>query len=303
MKKSQFILELFLLLIIAGCSKGGSLVTPDPIPTPPTPVAKNIPISLACGISSRASETGFDNNDKIGLFVVNYNNGSATSLQLTGNHADNLCFTYNGSWTPDKTIYWKDETTKADFYVYYPYTTLSSLNAQPFSVKENQATLDNYKGSELLWGKATGISPTESAVSITTNHVLSAAAIKVVAGSGFTAESLAAANVSVKLNGLKVGATLDLSTGVVTATGDAKSIVPYKDSDTYRAIIVPQAVAEGNLITVTVDGRDYNLKKAFTFEAGKRHTFTVTVIKTSEGINVTINSWKDDGTDNGGTAV
>jgi hypothetical protein len=56
---------------------------------------------------------------------------------------------------------------------------------------------------------------------------------------------------------------------------------------------------------VNVDGRDYQLKKAanFTaFEAGKKHKFTVTLSKTSNGVNVNITKWEDDGIDYGGTA-
>jgi hypothetical protein len=258
---------------------------------------------LTCGIQSRATETGFDTNDKVGLFVANYNGSTATALQFTGNYVDNLCFTYNGQWTPSKTIYWKDETTKADFYLYYPYLTLSSLTAQPFAVKEDQSTIENYKASEFLWGKTLGVTPTESSVNIMTSHIMSATIVNVAAGNGFTAESLAAANVSVKMNGLKVNATVNIATGLATATGDAKSVSFYKDSGVWRAILVPQTVDETNLITVMIDGREYNLKKAFTFEAAKRYTFTVTVTKTSEGINVGITSWSDDGKDNGGTAV
>ena len=66
--------------------------------------------------------------------------------------------------------------------------------------------------------------------------------------------------------------------------------------------MVPQTVDETNLITVTVNGRDYNLTKGFTFESAVRHTFTVTVSKTSNGINVNIEGWTDDNIDNGGTA-
>ena len=57
-----------------------------------------------------------------------------------------------------------------------------------------------------------------------------------------------------------------------------------------------------NLTTVNVDGNDYNLKKAFTFVGGKSHKFTVTVSKTSNGINVNIDGWETDDTDNGGVA-
>lgn len=108
------------------------------------------------------------------------------------------------------------------------------------------------------------------------------------AGNGFTDASLASAEVSLRLNDMKTSATVDLSTAAVTAVGSASSLTPYKDGGTYCAIVVPQKVEMGNLITVTVDGTDYNLKKAFTFTSGKRHTFTVTLAKTGSGIDVSI---------------
>lgn len=86
----------------------------------------------------------------------------------------------------------------------------------------------------------------------------------------------------------------------------AADLTPLKEEgNNYKALIVPQAAGEGVLITVNVDGRDYQLKKAanFTaFEAGKKHKFTVTLSKTSNGVNVNITKWEDDGIDYGGTA-
>jgi hypothetical protein len=293
-----------MLLALTSCSSGGSSgnSTIDPNPNPNVPETKKIPINLSCGVASRVTDTGYDTNDAIGLFVVNNVSGASADLKQTGNHVDNMRFTYSGSWTPDSPIYWSDNTTKADFYVYYPYATISSLTAQPFTVKEDQSTEANYKASEFLWGKATSIAPTEQVVSITTNHLFCCAQIKVAAGNGFTTESLAASTVSVKLNGVKTGATVNLSTGEVSATGDAKTITPLKTDNGYKALVVPQSVTGTNLITINVDGKDYNLKKDFTFNAGKRDTFTVTVSKTSNGINVNVGAWEDDGTDNGGTA-
>ena len=295
MTQKNCMFGMFLLLLATACSSGS-----DEKKT--TPEVKKIPISLSCNITSRATDTGYDTNDKIGLYVVNYVNGGTVALQQTGNHVDNMGFTYSGTWTPDTPIYWSDNTTKADFYVYYPYATISSLTAQPFTVKEDQSTEANYKASEFLWGKTTGVAPTDQAVSITTNHLFCCALVKVAAGNGFTTESLAASTITVKLNNIKTGATINLATGVATATGDAKTITPLKTTDGYKALIVPQTVSGGSLITINVDGRDFNLKKDFTFSAGKRDTFTVVVSKTSNGINVGIGSWNEDGTDNGGTA-
>ncbi len=285
---------------LVSCSSGSD--GDEPIPEPP--VIRKIPISLSCVVpaATRVSDTGYEKDDKIGLYVVSYNGNTPGTLLQSGNSVDNMCFTYNGTWTPTSPIYWKDETTPADFYCYYPYATPANITAFTFSVKPDQSTLNAYKASEFLYGKASKIYPTEEAVNITTQHLFSCAVIKIAAGNGFTEESLANASVSIKLNGCKTGASINLKEGFVTATGEPTSIFPLKEEKQYKALVVPQTVQADNFITVTVDGRVYNLKKEFTFVSGKRHLFTVTVSKTSNGVNVDIGDWEDDGKDNGGTA-
>lgn len=287
-----------LAMLAVSCSKSSD--PPEP-PTPPTKEKIEIKISPTMA-ESRATDYGFENGDKIGLFVVNYNGSTPGTLKGTGNYVDNMRFTYNGTWTPDSPIYWQDSTTHADFYMYYPYADVKSVDAYPFAVKADQSTEAAYKASDLLAGKATNVVPTASATQIPVNHVMSRIMIYLEAGNGFTKESLAASEISVKINGVKCNSTVNLATGAATATGDAVTVTPLKADNAYKALVVPQTVAEGNLITVIVDGRAFNLKKAFTFAAGKSHKFTVTLSKTSNGVNVNINPWGDDGNDNGGTA-
>lgn len=172
----------------------------------------------------------------------------------------------------------------------------------PFSVSADQSTEAAYKAGDLMIGSTLDVAPTENAVSITARHALSQMAITLVPGNGFTQESLDAAQVTVSINNLKTHASVNLATASVTATGEAQTVTPLLADGAYKALVVPQAVAEGDLITVNVDGRDFNLPKAFTFEGGKRYRFTVVLSKTSNGINVSIGQWDDDGTDYGGTA-
>ena len=237
--------------------------------------------------------------------MVNRNaDGTQAALQPEGNHVDNMLYTYSDVWTPATPVYWKDDRTCADFYLYYPYrNTVSSVSAMPFDVAADQSSASAYKAADLLVGSTLNVAPKKRAVGIVAKHVMSQVEIVLKAGNGFTSASLASAEVSLRLNDMKTSATVDLSTAAVTATGTASSLTPYKDGGTYRAIVVPQKVDMGNLITVTVDGTDYNLKKAFTFTAGKRHTFTITLAKTGSGIDVSIGAWDVDDTDNGGTAT
>lgn len=273
-------------------------------PEPDNTKADKVEIKISAAVSdSRATDTGFDAGDVVGLYVVNYRNNAPGSLAASGNHVDNMAFTYNGTWTPANPIYWLDNDTHADFYLYYPYnSSVASVDAYPFSVKPDQSTLAAYKASDFMTGRASNVAPTASATTIAASHAMSRIVINLSAGNGFTAESLAAAVKTVKINGVKCDATINLATGAVTAAGSATTVTPLLADNVYKALIVPQSVAEGNLITVNANGRDFNLKKAFEFVGGKSHKFTVTLSKTSNGVNVTINPWGEDGTDNGGVA-
>ena len=295
---------LILPIAITSCSSGGNETEEIPPVTHPVVTKKEIKISTNVSGITKATDTGFDTNDKCGLYVVNRgSDNTSNTLKATGNHVDNMRFTYSGTWTPDTPIYWMDNITHADFYLYFPYQSgISDVNAMSFSVKTDQSSESAYKASELLIGSTKDVAPTESAVVINAKHVLSQMIVNVAAGNGFTTESLAAANIGVTINGTKVSATVDIASSDVSATGDAQSIKPWNTNGTWKALVIPQSVEETNLITVHVDGKDYNLKTAFTFVSGKSHKFTVTVSKTSNGINVNIDGWETDDTDNGGVA-
>ena len=75
------------------------------------------------------------------------------------------------------------------------------------------------------------------------------------------------------------------------------------EGNKFKALVIPQSIpASSNFITVTLGGKTYSMEKSFTFVGGHRYQFTLTVRKTSNGINVDINDWVDDDVDNGGVA-
>lgn len=308
MKMKKLRMLLLATLALCACSSGGDGAGDSPgVPNPPTG-DKRQPINIGMTVNdrenTRVTDLAFEVGDQIGLFVVNRNaDGTAQALKTTGNHVDNMRFTYNATWTPDAPIYWLDDKTNADFYIYYPYTaTVVDVAAMPFSVNADQSAEAAYKAGDVIIGSRTNVAPTEAAVMINAHHAMSQLLITLVPGNGFTEESLAAAEVSVRVNGVKTNATINLAAATVTAVGDISAVTPLKTGDAYKALIVPQTVDEGNLLTVTVDGKEYNLVRGLTFESGKRYNCTVVLSKTSEGVNVTIGDWDDDGTDYGGTA-
>lgn len=288
-------------LMLTSCGGGSENSGDNPVnPQPPTPVKKEI------RISSRAasSDFSFNNGDAIGVYVVNYSGSTPGTLASSGNHIDNMKFTTNGtSWNGASKLYWKDETTKTDFYGYWPYTaSINNVSAVSFSVKADQNNAANFRASEFLWGKQSAVAPTSSTVNLSLSHRMSQVNVKVQAGNGFTTEELSAADIAVTINNVKTASTVNLSTGAVTATGSESTVKMLKDSNLmYKAIVVPQTVAESALITVKVGADSYRLTKGMTFESGKTHTATVTLNKTEGGISVTVIGWDTDNTDFGGS--
>lgn len=295
------------LIGLCSCGGGNDSILPD---TPVTPSVDKEKIEIALSVTSqsikeaKAIDEGFETNDAVGLFVVNAQGNSSGTLASSGNQVDNMRFTYTSSgWTPDSPVYWKDETTKADFYCYYPYTSSANVAEYPFQVKADQSTEANYKASDFLWGQTLLVSPTEADVNITVNHRMSNVLVYVTPGDGFSATTLAAASVSVQLQNVKTASAINLSTGTPTATGDVSAVVPYWDGACYKALLPPQTIADGTeLVVITVDGKAYTLKTGCELKANTRHTLTVKVAKTGTGVNVGIGGWETDSNDYGGIA-
>lgn len=288
MKKLALIL--MTLTVLASCKKTEGQPTPPPEP-------ELVPIHIATAVT-RATDYAFETGDDVGLYVVN----EPKSLQSNGNHVDNGKFSFDGAkWTSSKEIYWLDTTTKADFLCYYPYTsTVSSTTAFPFQVRQDQSTESGYKASDLMWGKVTGISPTPDPVEITVNHSMSCLIINLKAGTGWKEDDLKEAEVI--LCGLKTATLVNLADGTVSADGSAKKIKPLQiGPGIFKALVVPQNVSESELVRIRIGTDSYSLKTTIDLKSGRRHTCTVVVNRTGEGINIGIGPWGTNNIDYGGS--
>lgn len=299
----------FLLACSSGAENG---VDDEPTPPQPEKPTVRIPIGIITYIT-RVTETAFESGDRVGLYVVNRNgDGSHNDLKPSGNYVDNMRYTYSyNTWTPDETVYWKDDKTCADFYLYYPYQAAhANENPMAFKVEADQSKVNSYKNSDVIIGSTLNVAPSQTTVYIASKHVMSRVVIALKPGEGFTDASLAASDVKVTLNIPAVSANIDLATGevepIMNYDGESLTMTPmtpYKDGNVYRVIVVPQEVAQTNLIKVNVGGSDFLFSKDFNFESGKSYTFNVTITKESSGLNATITGWDSDGVDYGGTAT
>ena len=286
-----------------------------------------VPIALSSHIdqeyATRAGQDGFADGDKIGTFIVDWVDGKPGELLLTGNRADNLYYTFNEPayrWVPSYDVYFKDKTTPIDIYGYYPAGKPESIEAYTFEVRKDQraeksgTSLSGYEASDFLWAKAEGKTADDKLIWLNFNHKMAGVRVSLQQGEGFEEGEWATLGKDVLIQSTRRSATIDLSTGKVRATeaeAPSTGIIPVREGEDFRAIVVPQTVSGGEkLITATVGGFSYDLIKDsdMIYQEGKQHNFTLTVNKRAEGnyeftlSDESITVWENDRTSHDGIA-
>lgn len=239
-----------------------------------------------------------------GLYMVNDVDGRQVQLQASGNYVNNVLMNHtDGTWVPSTPVYWKDTNVNADFYAYAPFTEkIDDARAMPFRVATDQTSEEAFQGSDLLWGMEQGQSPMSGKFSLMLNHLLSQLTVAVTAGAGFNEGELSASNVTVTIGGSKTLGTVDLQTGMVTATGEVADVKCKSNSDlTYTAILLPQQIAFANLVKIDWNGSSYTIQNSFKLEAKKQYRLTIKLNKTQGGLDVGITGWDIINEDFGGT--
>ena len=81
--------------------------------------------------ATRASDYGFVTGDRMGIFIVDYDDGVPGTLAASGNRAYNVLYTFDGEeyvWSAPLEIYWRDSRTP--IYPYYKSMTLQNAIAE-----------------------------------------------------------------------------------------------------------------------------------------------------------------------------
>lgn len=264
---------------------------------------------------TRVNDNGFCDGDVMGVYIVDYQGNTPGTLVGAGNRGNNVQHTFDEvayKWNSAYDIYWKDSKTHVDIYGYYPFGSPAEVNKYEFEVRKDQAktaeegNLGGYEASDFLWGKAENVAPTEKAIRLPLRHKMSNARVTLAEGEGFAEGEWTDLEKSVLVQNTKRSSTIDLATGMVTATGEVSKTgtIPFCKDNEFRAIVVPQSVEAGKeLFSITVDGVSYSFKKneAFTYIAGKMHNFTIKVDKKEPSgkyvftlVSESITAWEND---------
>lgn len=296
-----------------------SSCTYDEFDSPQNNTDGELKISLSGSITqeavTRANDDGFAHGDVMGVYIVDYQGNNPGTLLSKGNRGDNVRHTFDENayrWNSAYDLYWKDKHTRIDVYGYYPVASPEDVNSFPFTVQYDQSkmpedgTMGNYEASDFLWGKTGGVEPTTSVIRLPLSHRMANARVTLVEGSGFADGEWADTKKQVLVSNTIQSSVIDLSTGMVTPTGDvgANSIIPSNRGDEWRAIVVPQSIAAGTqMFSITIGGIPYKFTKNENFEyvAGKMNNFSIRVDKkTPQGqyaltlIGESITPWEND---------
>ena len=275
----------------------------------------NVEIRLKSGLDVQQTDTRaatdiqstqFDSGEKIDVYISENTTGTATTTY--GTDGQPLVYTTTdalGNMSTTTQQYFPTSGNGVNIYAVYPSgTSIASENT--FTIKEDQSTDDNYKASDLMYGKPTTnpVARQKSAVSINFKHLLSK--VTVVLKSGAGSPSLDGA--VVKLKGVKPSTTLtaSISGGSVSeAGGDTKAITVMTATTgalSGSAVIVPQTLGTG-FIEVTLKNGGVLTSKGLkngdssltnvVLETGKAYTYTITVNLTGLSVSSSITDWGD----------
>lgn len=244
------------------------------------------------GARTRVTETHFEKDDRIGLYVCT----AEAPLEVGGNYVNNALLTFNGSaWHPERPIFWNNGSY--DVYAYYPQVSpATSVDDLPFSVATDQQAAGNeqtpggYEASDFLWASAKKQTAGNEAVKLNFRHCMSKLTVRLVKGPDYDGDELPEAEVYV--HNTVTEATVDLAVGIVTPAKFGKlHTVKAKAAgkDEYTAVLVPQRIANRvPLIEVVMKGVSYLVETNFRFKQGIHHTFTLIISKNPEQVKIEI---------------
>ena len=235
---------------------------------------------------SRVTDTGFETNDQIGLYLTTKD----TPLELSGNYVNNTQLIYdNNVWTSAKPIYW--DKGNYDVYAYYPYvSSFPSVDDMPLVVSTEQHLSANYASSDFLWAGKKNVEASDGKVTLQFEHRMSRLVIKLVKSEDY--EGDLPEDAEVYIHNTVTSATADLSVGIVTrdSHGTPETIrAKYLGNHRYAAIIVPQRLNNRQpLVEVVMKGVSYLYESKFLFKSGVQHNVLLAVSKNPEQVKIEV---------------
>lgn len=296
-------------LVLGSCSKEVEGLNPEQTGV------KELSLSTSTADFTRATDTAFEEGDKIGFYMLLPEAYLAADFNMEKAYLDNVCFEVGEGGTlscaddvnsdglvneNDRLFWYGDESYTADLVAYYPYDAEKEYSyaiGEPmsFRVEADQTTWENYTASDLMLAHLQS-APTEETLTLPFKHLLSKVVVTVNNELDEEISDLWFADV--------YGAVeYDLETRDLGTVSKYKGTIrayrePTRATETFRLILAPHDNVKPTLIVTTVSEKQYTfrLEQAVNFATGKQYTATITLNAESTSTDFTpeITDWVED---------
>ncbi len=276
---------------------------------------RRVPLEIVAGIDvqakgiTRAAETSWEVDDKIGVYMTSYRTFNIFT-DGDGTRGENLEYTYGDgtnyeTWIANDHVYRlfipssKNvylSSTSIDVYGYYPYKT-PLANPRDYAIDVSNQT--DQKALDFMTAKHDNINNTYNAIELLFQHRLVKLVFNLRQGDGLLTDELANATFhEFSIDKQPTTASYNIFTSTLSIVASSSNISPVKKESptpgydlTYEAIILPNGennAASNRTVTITFyKNADDKVTNTFiidnetAFEEGCKYVYNVTVNATS----------------------
>lgn len=265
------------------------------------PNAGSIPISLSTSIQSRVTNSQFEQQDTIGVYLL-----SGDERISTNRYLDNEPFSFKDANPISKeALYYPYNAEKCSFFSYFPFkkgAVLLGSNSMIVSVASNQQTDKGFNNSDFMVANAQNITPSKKTVQLTHQHKFSLINLILEPNAGTTAEELLTQQPEVTFVDLYTRGAYNIEEDKLSDLSIVQDITPHgewKVQDNTligkSAIVIPQTVSDNaSFIKLKLNSREliFNMGTELILGADKENTLTIPCSDTkADNLTVSIKEW------------
>ena len=177
------------------------------------------------------------------------------------------------------------------FSAHYPQQTWGSSDSEfEFSVATDQSIIEAYEASDLLEAQSRySEKPQDGTVNLSFYHAMARVTVKLVEGSGVSAEEVEQATIILK--NMAIRCTRKYSGDTETDVTLRDDIIPRKSdssgTNTFYALVPPHSVGNGLEIEITVSGKviSYKTMELKYLVSGNEYLITLTLTNSGGGVS------------------
>lgn len=286
----RLILMLLCPLMIVACNK--QVPEKKPVPEQPEPQKEGISFKGIIKPMSRATDSGFETGDAIGVFAVEKTTGNVSGRLMSSNYADNVKYVYsNGLFSGATSVIEQPTDKPLMFYkAVYPYSA-DLRNEFTFAVGSDQSNSSSYTMSDLM------TADTEATTEVTPHLVFSHKLSNIIINLKY--EEKPGGSEQMFFNNVLVEAKANINENTFTAFGTTKTVIASGNgNNSFKVILPPQTITEKvTLITLKVGSKTFTFfpESDFIWKSGMQYTYDVTVNKAGIiSFTSNINPWETD---------